>query len=92
MVDDGDTILSFDYPWHTHADLLACWYDQPRESATETFVTDLLNDRIVIVVARRGGVTEDISITFDPVSEHRYTPDGQSIELRYWSGTPWKSA
>jgi hypothetical protein len=54
MVDDGDTILSFDYPWHTHADLLACWYDQPRESATETFVTDLLNDRIVIVVARRG--------------------------------------
>ena len=91
--DDDDVSLGFSgYAWHTHADLLAATLEMPEKEATDCFVDDLLNDRLIISLARVGGVIQDMWITDDPMKELRYIPEGEEIEFRYWSGRPWQAS
>ena len=54
--DDGVVCLGFDgYLWHRHAhDLEAAW-GMSEQEAVEQYVRDLLENRLVIAVARVGG-------------------------------------
>jgi hypothetical protein len=91
--DEQDVSLGFEsFSWHTHADLLASTFGTSEELAVNRFVSDLLNDRFIIVVSRIGGTIRDVWITADPQSELRYKSDNEVLEFRYWSGRQWKPA
>jgi hypothetical protein len=45
---------------HTHADVLAATYGIANEAAVKRFVGDLLNNRSIIVILRRGKTVVDI--------------------------------
>jgi hypothetical protein len=88
--DDGDVRLGFvGFPWHTHADVLAGAYGLPEEAAVAKFVAALLKNEAVIAISRKGDEPVDAWITDDPAGERRYTSEGETLELRYWSGRPW---
>lgn len=89
--DDGVVCLGFDgYLWHRHAhDLPAAW-SMSEQEAVERYVRDLLENRLVIAMARIGGKVTYVHVAEDPASEGLdIQPPGMSIELRYWNGTPW---
>lgn len=89
---DGDVSLGFDgFSWHTHADILAALSDQSEESAVRLFVSDLLNDRSAIALWGVPGEVRDVWISSDPDRDSCYPIEGETIELRYWSGRPWRS-
>lgn len=89
--DDGDVTLGFaGHFWHTHADVLAATSGAAEQEAVARFVGDLLADRSVIAVTRVGGEVRDVRITDAPVSELRDKTEEEEIELRYWSGRPWR--
>jgi hypothetical protein len=91
--DEQDVSLGFEgFPWHTHADVLASTFGTSEELAVNRFVSDLLNDRCIIVVSRIGGTIRDVWITADPQSDLRYKSDDEVLEFRYWSGGQWKPA
>jgi hypothetical protein len=91
--DEQDISLGFEgFPWHTHADVLASTFGTSEELAVNRFVSDLLNDRCIIVVSRIGGTIRDVWITADPQSDLRYKSDDEVLEFRYWSGGQWKPA
>jgi len=54
-------------------------------AATERFISDVLNDRSVIVVAKVAGTIRDVWITDAPYFD-KYKPDSEIMEFRYWSG------
>ena len=86
-----DVILGFDgYPWHTHADLLAAFYGLPDEAAVDRFVGALLDSETVIAILRRDGNISDISVTHDPQADCKYVSANETVEFRYWDGTPWQ--
>jgi hypothetical protein len=87
--EDGDVSLRFDrHVWHTHGDVLAATYRLPEEAAIDRFIDDLLGNRIVITVSRRKGAVVDIWATDNPQGDLRYKPENESIEFRYWDGSP----
>ena len=89
--DEQDISLGFEgFPWHTHADLLASIFGISEELAVNRYVSDLLNDRCIIVVSWIGGRIHDIWITADPTADLRYKPKDEILEFRYWSGAQWK--
>jgi len=91
--DEQDVSLGFEgFPWHTHADVLASTFGTSEELAVNRFVSDLLNDRCIIVVSRIGRTIRDVWITADPQSDLRYKSDDEVLEFRYWSGGQWKPA
>jgi hypothetical protein len=91
--DEQDISLGFEgYPWHTHADMLASTFGTSEALAVSRFVDDLLGDRCIIAVSRIGGTIRDVWITTDPRSDLRHGSDDEILELRYWSGAPWKPA
>jgi hypothetical protein len=59
--DEQDISFGFEgFPWHTHADLLASIFGISEELAVSRYVSDLLNDRCIIVVSWIGGRIHDI--------------------------------
>jgi hypothetical protein len=88
--DDGVVCLGFDgYLWHRHAQDLAAAWGISEHVAVERYVQDLLENRLVIAVARVGGRVTSVNVTENPVSETHHIPPGMSVELRYWNGTPY---
>ena len=88
--DDGVVCLGFDgYLWHHHAHALAVAWGISEQEAVERYIRDLLENRLVIAVARVGGNVTCVNVTEYPASEARHIPPGMSVELRYWNGTRW---
>ncbi len=91
--ESGDLLLGFDgFAWHTHADILASLSGLPESEAVRRFVDDLLNDRAVIVLWGVPGEVRDVWVSEEPARDADYPLEGESIELRYWSGRPWADA
>ena len=87
--DDGDVTLGFDgFPWHTHADLLVGWCGPSEEAAVHRFLGDLLHNRLVIAVVRRDRKIVDIRVTDDPKSALQWARADETLEFRYWVGSP----
>ncbi|WZO96042.1 hypothetical protein EP7_003015 [Isosphaeraceae bacterium EP7] len=87
---DGDLTLGFDgYSWHTHADILASISGLAQTVAVRRFVDNLINDRSVIAILTIPGEIGDAWVTEEPASDANYPIEGETIELRYWSGRPW---
>jgi hypothetical protein len=85
---DGDIALGFDgFPWHTHADILASLSGLSGNAPVRQFVDDLLNGRAIIAIARAGNTIRDVWVTDEP-SPDKYKPENETIEFRYWDGTP----
>jgi hypothetical protein len=85
---DGDIALGFDgFPWHTHADILASLSGLSENEPVRQFVDDLLNGRAIIGIARVGDTIRDVWVTDRP-SPDKYKPEDETVEFRYWDGTP----
>jgi hypothetical protein len=90
---DGDLAVGFDgFQWHTHADLLASFSGLSEAEAVRRFVDDLLQDRSVIAVRRTAAEVRDVWISDEPEDDAADPIEGETIELRYWSGRPWRGA
>ena len=86
--DGGDYCLGFDgYSWHTHADILASLSGLGEAEATRQFVDDLVGGRAIIAIARVGGKIRDVWVADAPVAG-KYKPDDETIEFRFWDGSP----
>ena len=91
---EGITIGFDGFEWHTHGDLLAADYpfgpgpELTPESATLRFVQDVVSNRAVIVVRRVDGEIRDVWITEDVEKELRDQQPGETMEFRYWDGSP----
>lgn len=97
--EDGDITLGFEgFPWHTHGDLLidpepADGGPRTPEAAVRRFVAALRADRLVLALSSVEGSLRDVWISADPDREfRREEATGEAIELRYWSGAPWRGA
>lgn len=91
--DDRGVCLGFDgYLWHRHAHDLADAWGISEQEAVGRYVRDLLENRLVIAVARVGAKVTCVNVTDDPASETLHIPPGMSIELRYWNGTRWDNS
>src|SRR5262245_12151795 len=88
--DDGVVCLGFDGSlWHRHPHELPSAGELSQQEAVERYVRDLLENRLVIAVARVEGKAPYVRVTEDPESETLNLPPGMSVELRYWDGTQW---
>ena len=74
------------YPWHTHGAFLASVY---RMASVREFLEALFADRLVMAVSRAGDTVRDVSVTADPEDEKEWVREGETLELRYWSGKPY---
>ena len=90
---DGDLALGFDgFPWHTHADLLASLSGISEAEAIGQFVDDLIQDRSVVALWSTSEGVRDVWVSDNPARDVAYPVEGETIELRYWSGRPWAGA
>lgn len=81
------TVAGSGWPWHTHGDILVHEYGGTPESATRTFVDDVLASKRIIVIARVDGVIASVWVTNDPdKDELKYAPSNETIEKRLWNG------
>ena len=84
--ESGDITVGFEgYQWHTHGDLLSHGTDLSLEAATQKFILDVVNDRLVIVVSKVEGRIREVWITDAPYYD-KYKPESEVMEFRYWSG------
>jgi len=84
LVVPADDLIGFkDYPWHTHGDFLADVY---QIGSVPEFLEALFSDRLVMAVSRMGDTVRDVCVTSDPQNERQSLPEGETLELRYWSG------
>ncbi len=84
---DGDIAIGFDgYAEHTHGDILASLSGLPEDMAIRQFVTRILGDEQMIVIARVNGAIRDVWWTDEPGRELKYKPPEEALEFRYWSG------
>ena len=84
-----DITLGFDgYSWHTHADIIAELRGEADESsALQTYIDDLLHDRLPIVLLKKCGNILDVWVLpfpDDPVSDP-YLEDEETLEVRSWT-------
>ena len=93
--DDGDSDVGFDgFSWHTHGDTLIAEYQLAgvdgldAESAIRRLVSDVVNDRAIIAVERRGDEILDAWITWDPEKDKKYAGAENEIEFRHWDDSP----
>lgn len=84
---DADTILTFGFPWHTHADLLAQFCQTSEEDAVDRFLQGLINGEWIIAIYSNGADIMDICVVEDEEAAVRSKPDGQTVETRRWDGT-----
>jgi len=91
----GDTTLGFEgYSWHTHGDVIAGELklvgkgDFTAKEATERLISDLLSSRVKIAILRINGMIADVYASYLEEGNDSYRPDEESLELRYWDGTP----
>ena len=96
---DGDWSIGFDgCEWHTHGDILASMHragtpeHAAPEKATRSFVDDILQSRLSIVVRRVHGKIRDVRM-FEKLNPDElnaaiaeYGEAGETGEARYWDG------
>jgi len=88
--EDGDISLGFArFPWHTHADILAALTGLPEPEAVRRYVDDLIGGASVVTLWSVAGELSDIWMSENPERDAHYSQDGESIELRFWDGSPW---
>lgn len=84
LVVPADDLIGFEgYPWHTHGDFLPSVY---QIDSVPQFLEALFTDRLVMAVSRSGGTIRDVCVSSDAENERERLADGETIELRYWSG------
>jgi len=87
MVEPNDDLIGFEgFAWHTHGDLVTEYRVEPPVESVPQFLEAVFADRLVIAVSRVGDRVVDVLITDDPELELKYVPEGEAVELRYWSG------
>jgi len=69
--------------------MLAETYGLSEKAAVATYVAALLDNELVIAIARKDGEPINVWITDDPTDELQYTPEGETLELRFWNGKQW---
>lgn len=88
--DGDDTVLGFDsFAWNTSSAFLASKWGVTKEAAVTHFLGELLGNRAIIAVARVDKRVRDVWITDRPASELKYKRHEETIEFRYWDGSPW---
>lgn len=88
---EGDVTIGFEgFSWHTHADILAAVHGMSQEAAVAHQVQQLLDNKQVIVISRRGEKVLDAWVTDDPEQELRHDSEEEQLECRYWDGTAWR--
>ncbi len=90
--EDGDITVGFDgYTWHTHGDVLVGEYAflgevvGTPEQAVERFLYDLQSDDATIVIYRKGGTIQDVSVSLSEAEDDDSIGPDESRELRSWS-------
>jgi hypothetical protein len=84
LVVPADDLIGFEeYPWHTHGEFLPSVY---QIGSVSEFLQALFSDRLVMALSRMGDTVRDVCVTDDPESEKESVPEGETLELRYWSG------
>src|SRR3954453_4418536 len=88
--DEDDITIGFDgHPWHTHADIIAeLRGQQDPEKALQSYLDDLMHDRLPIVLWKKAGVLTHAFVPDypdQPISMKYCEPD-ESYEIRLWSG------
>jgi hypothetical protein len=87
VVVPADDLLGFEeYPWHTHGAFLPSVYQL---DSIPNFLDALFDDRLVMAVSQLGDSVRDVRVTADPQAENESVMDGETLELRYWSGRPY---
>jgi hypothetical protein len=86
QLDGGDLCLGFaDFPWHTHADILATSSGLTEDVAVRQFVDALLGGQFMIGVARVGGRITDVWVA-EAATPNQPKLGDETIEFRYWDG------
>jgi hypothetical protein len=87
VVDANHDLLGFaGCPWHMHGEFLPNVY---RIASVPDFLDALFADRLVMAVSRAGDTVRDVCVTADPEGETEWIREGETLELRYWSGKPY---
>lgn len=88
--EDDDVSVGFEgYEWHTHGDVLFVEHggSESEEQAVQSFVEDILSNRLPIAILRLNGKIHDAWVTDDPQDELKYELPGETLELRRWDGS-----
>ena len=89
LEDKDDVRLGFEgHAWHTHADILR-FENFAGATTVDMFLDALLQDRLIIAIARVEGTVRNVWVTGDPAQEQRRAGSGEALEFRYRSGKPW---
>ena len=89
LVEPADDLIGFEgYPWHTHGEFLRSIY---QIESVPKFLEALFSDRLVMAVSRMGDTVRDVCVTDHPESEKKWVSEGETLELRYWSGRQYHS-
>ncbi len=84
LVVPADDLIGFEeYPWHTHGEFLPSVY---QIGSVPEFLEALFSDRLIMAVSRIGDAVRDVCVTGDPDNEAEWLREGETLELRYWSG------
>src|SRR5262249_49437046 len=87
------TVSGSGWSWHTHGDILVHQYGGTPESATKSFVADVLSSNRVMVIFRVDGVVQDITVTNEPDEDDlKYASANETVEKRFWNGLPYVTA
>jgi hypothetical protein len=80
--------------WHTHPDILANRYDTTQKEATEAYLEQIMNDKLLLRLYFVAGELQGVSVvdlvhsTLDKelAKEKRYISASEGLVYRYWSG------
>jgi len=80
--------------WHTHPDILANRYDTTHEDATELYLEQILNDKLLLRLCYVAGELQDVCVVNlaystleeEVAKEKQYISANERLVYRYWSG------
>ena len=88
VVEPAHDLIGFeDFPWHTHGAFLRSVF---QVGSVAEFLEALFSDRLVMAITRIDGTVRDVCVTNAPEGEGETLGDGETVELRYWSGRPYE--
>jgi hypothetical protein len=92
IVDRSTDTIGFDgFYWQMAIDMLPRFRIDPPVSTPEQLLEALVDRRLVLVVSRfddSGDSIRGVWITHDPAAENAARDEGETLEFRYWDGTP----
>ena len=73
--------------WHTHGSILAHGTEVSPEQATRSFIDEVLQDKVLIMIGGERGGRIRVIITDSPEDELQDKDQDETLIFRFWSGS-----